>query len=300
MRYTVASRLPPTVSVPCALPVAVSWWHAAFLAPQEFTGLNILQASIMMAVAWMFGNGTRLLVERNRRLAHLTERLHREQDDNARRAVIEERVRIARELHDVVAHHMSVIIIRAGLARYVFSSDPATARGALTTIADTGSEAVGEMNRMLSVLRIDVDDENDGYDPAPGLQRLGPLLERVRSAGVPVHVTITGSVRPLPPGIDLCAYRVIQECLTNVLKHAGPATAWVMVTYHGTTLELRVSDDGRGAAVAPKEDGHGLIGMRTRKALQGNDHSPSEVIRRIRGRGHPAPVAHKTGPSATR
>ncbi|MFG1688722.1 sensor histidine kinase [Nonomuraea sp. NPDC049269] len=265
--YTVASRLPPAVSVPCVLPVAVSWWQSAFLAPHEFTGLNILQGSIMMAVAWTFGNGTRLLVERNRRLAHLTERLHREQDDNARRAVTEERVRIARELHDVVAHHMSVIIIQAGLARYVFDSDPGTARGALTTIADTGSEAMGEMRRLLSVLRIDVDDESDGYDPAPGLQRLEPLVERVRSAGVPVHVKINGPARPLPPGIDLCTYRVIQECLTNVLKHAGPATAWVTVAYHGTTLELRVTDDGRGVAAAPKEDGHGLIGMRERVKL---------------------------------
>ncbi|MEU7749591.1 ATP-binding protein [Nonomuraea sp. NPDC049158] len=159
------------------------------------------------------------------------------------------------------------MINQAGLARDVFGTDPATARGALTTIADTGSEAMGEMKRLLSVLRIDVDDEDDGYDPAPGLQRLGPLVERVRSAGVPVHVRITGSVRPLPPGIDLCTYRVIQECLTNVLKHAGPATASVTVTYHSTTLELRVSDDGRGAAVTPKEDGHGLIGMRERVKL---------------------------------
>lgn len=264
--YTVASRSRPLVSIPCTLPVAVSWWHAAFLAPPEFTGMNIAQASLLIAVAWTFGNSTRMLVERNRRLGYLTERLHHEQDEKARRAVTEERVHIARELHDVVAHHMSVIVIQAGLARYVFASDPATARGALTTIADTGSEVMGEMRRLLSVLRIDPDDEADGYDPAPGLQRLGPLVERVRSAGVPVQVSITGAVRPLPSGIDLCAYRVVQECLTNVLKHAGPATARVSLTY-GAELELRVSDDGGGTAVKAKEGGHGLIGMRERVKL---------------------------------
>lgn len=265
--YTVAGRRPAAVSLPCALTVAVSWWHAAILAPDDFAWLNIMQVSVMVAVAWTFGNSTRMLVERNRRLADLTERLRQDQEDKARRAVTEERVRIARELHDVVAHHMSVIVIQAGLARYVFGSDPATARGALTTIADTGSEVMGEMRRLLSVLRIDVDEDADSYDPVPGLQRLEQLVERVRSAGAPVEVAITGSARPLAPGIDLCAYRVVQECLTNVLKHAGPATAWVSLDYGATELELRVTDDGCGVAVTPEEDGHGLIGMRERVKL---------------------------------
>ncbi|MFI7707896.1 sensor histidine kinase [Nonomuraea sp. NPDC049480] len=264
--YTVAGRRPPAVSVPCVLAPAVALWHAAFLGPHAFIWPNLAQTSIMVAVAWTFGNSTRMLVERNRRLAHLSERLRHEQEDKARRAVTEERVRIARELHDVVAHHMSVIVIQSGLARYVLGSDPDTARGALTTIADTGSEAMGEMRRLLSVLRIDVDDDADGYDPAPGLQRLDQLVERVRSAGLTVEVSITGTVRPLAPGIDLCAYRVVQECLTNVLKHAGPATAWVSLHY-GDELELRVTDDGRGAAATPEGNGHGLIGMRERVKL---------------------------------
>ncbi|MGP3964955.1 sensor histidine kinase [Nonomuraea sp. 3N208] len=265
--YTVAGQRSPAVSVPCVLPPAVSLWHAAFLGPDEFTWPNLAQTSIMVAVAWTFGNSTRMLVERNRRLAHLSERLRHEQEDKARRAVTEERVRIARELHDLVAHHMSVIVIQAGLARYVLGSDLATARSALTTIADTGSEAMGEMRRLLSVLRIDMDDDDaDGYDPAPGLQRLDQLVERLRSAGLPVEVSITGPVHPLAPGIDLCAYRVVQECLTNVLKHAGPATAWVSLHY-GAELELRVTDDGRGAAATPQENGHGLIVMRERVKL---------------------------------
>nr|SBO96872.1 Putative two-component system sensor kinase [Nonomuraea gerenzanensis] len=264
--YTVAAGRAPAVSVPCVLGPLASSWHAAFLGPAEFRWPNLAQTGVMVAVAWTFGNSTRLLVERNNRLAGLSERLRHEQEDRARRAVTEERMRIARELHDVVAHHMSVIVIQAGLARYVLGSDPATARGALTTIADTGSEAMGEMRRLLSILRIDLDDDTDGYDPAPGLQRLDQLVERLRSAGLPVEVSVTGTVRALPSGIDLCAYRVVQECLTNVLRHAGPATARVFLHY-GVELELRVTDDGRGAAAASHEDGHGLIVMRERVKL---------------------------------
>ncbi|MEV4748926.1 sensor histidine kinase [Streptosporangium sp. NPDC049248] len=270
--YTVASRRLPAVSVPCALAVAAAWWHAAFLGPDDFAWPNVVQVSLFVAVVWLFGNRTWVLRERNKQLARLTEQLRRDQEDKARRAVTEERVRIARELHDVVAHHMSVIVIQAGLARYVFGSDPATARGALATIADTGSEVMAEMRRLLAVLRIDTDDTDDtddgdgSYDPAPGLDRLHHLVERVRSAGVPVETSITGAVRPLPPGIDLCAYRILQECLTNVLKHAGPATAQVSLHY-GADLELRVSDDGRAAPPDPQGDGHGLIGMRERVKL---------------------------------
>jgi signal transduction histidine kinase len=264
--YTVAGRRSPAVSVPCVLLPVVSLWHTALLGPAEFLWPNLAQTSVMIAVAWTFGNSRRMLVERNRRLTHLSERLRHQQEDRARRAVTEERMRIARELHDVVAHHMSVIVIQAGLARYVLGSDPATARGALATIADTGSEAMGEMRRLLAILRIDMDDDADGYDPAPGLQRLDQLVERLRSAGLPVEVSVTGSVRPLPPGIDLCAYRVVQECLTNALRHAGPATARVFLHY-GSELELRVTDDGRGADAAPQEDGHGLIVMRERVKL---------------------------------
>ncbi|MEV0234592.1 sensor histidine kinase [Nonomuraea sp. NPDC050786] len=268
--YTVAARRLPAVSVPCALAVAASWWHAAVLAPDNYTWPNIVQGSLMVAVVWSFGNRTRTVIKRNKQLADLTERLRRDQEGRARRAVTEERLRIARELHDVVAHHMSVIVIQAGLARYVFGSDPPTARQALTTIADTGSEVMGEMRRLLAVLRIDAndsaDERADSYDPVPGLGRLDQLTERVRSAGVPVEVSITGTVRPMPPGIDLCAYRIVQECLTNVLKHAGPATARVSLDY-GAELELRISDDGRGAPDTPEGDGHGLIGMRERVKL---------------------------------
>ncbi|GII88357.1 ATPase [Sphaerisporangium siamense] len=266
--YTVAGSRLPAVSVPCALVVAAQWWHAAILGPDDMIWPSIVQTSGLIAIAWSFGTSTRMLVERNRRLAELGARLHRELEDRARRAVTEERVRIARELHDVVAHHMSVIVIQAGLARYVFDSDAATARGALSTIADTGTEVMGEMRRLLAVLRVAADDDPDAdnYAPAPGLRRLETLAERMRAAGVPVKVSITGTVRPLPPGIDVCAYRIVQESLTNVLKHAGRATTRVHLHY-GADLELRITDDGPGASVAPGDDGHGLIGMRERVKL---------------------------------
>ncbi|MFI6596632.1 sensor histidine kinase [Nonomuraea sp. NPDC050536] len=265
--YTVAAHRLPQVSLVTTLPVVVVWWQSALLGPADLAWPSIVQGSLVVAIAWAFGNSTRLLAERNRRLAGLAERLRQEQEDRARRAVTQERVHIARELHDIVAHHISVIAVQAGLARYVSLSDPATARTALATIADTSSEAMGEMRRLLAVLRIEADDEGDSYDPAPGLERLGQLVERMRSAGVAVDVEITGSARPLSPGIDLCAYRVIQESLTNVLKHAGPAHAWVALRYSVDELELRITDDGHGAAAVTEPDGHGLIGMRERVKL---------------------------------
>lgn len=265
--FTVAAHRLPQVSLVSTLPVAAVWWHSALLGPADLAWPSVVQGSIVVTIVWAFGNSTRLLAERNRRLAHLADRLRQDQEDRARRAVTEERVHIARELHDIVAHHISVIAVQAGLARYVSLSDPATARTALTTIADTSSEAMDEMRRLLAVLRIEADDEGDSYDPAPGLGRLGQLVERMRSAGVAVDVEVTGSPRSLSPGIDLCAYRVIQESLTNVLKHAGPAHARVALRYSVDELELRIIDDGRGAAAVAEPDGHGLIGMRERVRL---------------------------------
>jgi signal transduction histidine kinase len=268
--YTVASRRTPRVAFAGAAAVFAMWFHASVAGPPTLLWAGIVQGSVMIAVAWGFGNSARMLTENSRRLTGLSEQLKRDQEDKARRAVTEERVRIARELHDVVAHHMSVISVQAGLARYVFASDPDTASAALATIADTGSEVMGEMRRLLSVLRIEPeDDDGVSYDPAPGLDRLGQLVDRVRSAGLPVEVTVSGSVRPLASGIDLCAYRVVQESLTNVLKHAGSARAQVSLWYGPTQLLLRVTDDGGGSGPVETPDGggHGLIGMRERVKL---------------------------------
>jgi signal transduction histidine kinase len=204
----------------------------------------------------------------------LTEQLHQGREERARAAVMEERVRIARELHDVVAHHMSVISVHAGLGRYVLASDPGAAGAALDTIAGTSREAMNEMRRLLAVLRVataKLTADGGSDEPAPGLARLDDLVERVRAARVSVDVTVTGTAVALPSGADLCVYRVVQEALTNVLKHAASARTTVSLDYRPDALVVRVSDDGPGLSLAPADraPGHGLVGMRERAGLYG-------------------------------
>jgi signal transduction histidine kinase len=215
-------------------------------------------ASVLVVLgAWVLGEGTKRWAQRVEQLA-----------EQAAQAAAEERVRIARELHDIVAHHMSVISLQAGVAQYVLDTDPPTARKAIETVGDTSREALTEMRRLLDVLRVD-HDEGDPR-PQPGLATLGELAERSRSAGLPIDVVITGQARELAPGPDLCAYRVAQEALTNVLKHAGPANARIDIDYGEETLTLKVTDTGTEAAA---HDGsatsHGIRGMRERAALYG-------------------------------
>jgi signal transduction histidine kinase len=217
---------------------------------------EIVSSVLVVLGAWVLGEGTRRWAERVERLAA-----------QAAQAVADERVRIARELHDVVAHHMSVISLQAGVAQYVLDSDLPTARQAIATVGDTSREALAEMRRLLDVLRVDHDEDRR---PQPGLATLGELAERSRSAGLPLDVVVTGQARELAPGPDLCAYRVAQEALTNVLKHAGPASARIDIDYGEETLTLKVSDTGTAAGtrgVSPTS--HGIRGMRERAALYG-------------------------------
>jgi signal transduction histidine kinase len=174
-------------------------------------------------------------------------------------------MRIARELHDVVAHHLSVVSVQAGLAGYVFAADPDTARSAVDTIAGTSREAQEELRRLLLVLRSDTENGPVDEPSRIGLDRLDELVERVRAAGVPVDLEVSGEPWPLPSGPDQCAYRVIQESLTNVLKHAGPARATVSVEFGPAELTVHVTDNGHGAKGEAK--GHGLVGMRERARL---------------------------------
>ncbi|MCR6487314.1 sensor histidine kinase [Amycolatopsis sp. OK19-0408] len=189
---------------------------------------------------------------------------HRLRD--ARQTLAEERIRIAHELHDVVSHHLSVISVQANLARYVFDSSPDTARTALDTITGTTTEALDELRRLLSVLRPASRPPGD-YRPQPGLADLDALAARVREAGVPVDVRVLGAPRMLPPGQQLCAFRVAQEALTNVLKHAGGAASLVL-DYRASELVLSVVDQG-GRVAAPNPAGHGLVGMRERARMYG-------------------------------
>jgi signal transduction histidine kinase len=240
---------------------------------------SAVQSLLWLLTMCVFGDGARRLGERTERLAELTRQLAQEQEDRARRAVTEERLRIARELHDVVAHHMSVISIQAGLAWYVFDSDPSTARQALRATSDTGREALEEMRRLLTVLRLEADglSASDVGGPSPGLAQVGELVERIRASGVSVELVERGERPPLAPGVGLCVYRVIQESLTNVVKHARPASAVVEIVYGAGVLRVRVIDDGAGPGPgAPTAGGgHGLIGMRERASLYGGTMTAS-------------------------
>jgi signal transduction histidine kinase len=214
---------------------------------------QLAQAALIVLGAWVLGEGTKRWAERAERLAA-----------EAARAVAEERVRIARELHDIVAHHMSVISLQAGLAEYVLDVDPPTAKSAIANVGDASREALMDLRRLLDVLRVDPE-----YHPQPGLDMLEELVGRTRSAGLPVEVAVTGARRKLPPGLDLVAYRVVQESLTNVLKHAGPARARVDVDYGDRTLTVRISNDGAARAVRESPASHGIRGMRERAELYG-------------------------------
>ncbi|MGW4564714.1 sensor histidine kinase [Streptomyces sp. NPDC004561] len=261
--YTVASVRPVRTALVCAACMTALWVYAGVVSHTPSMASVLGQALLYCSVLVWFGHLAR-------RSAELTRRLRAEQAERARRAVAEERGRIARELHDVVAHHMSVVSVQAGLARFVFDSDPAKARGALGTIADTSGEALEELRRMLQVLR-EEDPEAPERAPMPTLARLGELVDRVRAGGLPVDLAVEGAARPLPPGVELCAYRVVQEALTNVLRHAGPAHARVELRYGAHELTVRVTDDGEGADPdrVPAGGGHGLIGMRERAKLYG-------------------------------
>jgi signal transduction histidine kinase len=186
----------------------------------------------------------------------------------ARDAVAEERARIARELHDLVAHNVSVMVVQAGAERHALPPEQQSTREALTSIEQSGRQALAEARRLLGVLRHG--DQSDELQPQPGVARIGELVEQTRRAGLPVELEVAGEPVGLPAGVDLCAYRVVQESLTNALKHAGPAHARVRLRYDRAALSIDVVDDGPGAAT-PDGDGagHGLIGMRERVTLYG-------------------------------
>jgi signal transduction histidine kinase len=191
------------------------------------------------------------------------ERLEREQEIEARRATAEEQARIARELHDVVAHALSVIVVQAGAADDAFERDPAAARSSIRAVDDSARSALTDLRRVLGILQQDSPD----YEPQAGLERLDSLIESVRATGLAVSVQVQGPKRPLPPSVAMSAYRIVQEALTNSLKHARAEQVWIRIRY-GETLEVDVRDDGRGATngTAP---GRGLIGMRERVTLLG-------------------------------
>ncbi|WP_258726380.1 sensor histidine kinase [Cellulomonas sp. NS3] len=252
------------------------------------------------AFAWMFGSAISLavwafgLVRRSRReamdaLVDRARRLEIERDQQHQIATAAERSRIAREMHDIVAHSLSVMIAQADGGRYAAGADPAAAARSLGTIAETGRAALGDMRRLLGVLRTDEAAQPGGpapavsgistgpggaggapYTPQPAEQDLEALVEQVRASGLRVSLVRMGTARRLPPGAGLTAYRICQEALTNILKHAGPdPTVTVVVQWLDASLVLEIGDDGRGAAAESDGLGQGLLGMRERAAMFG-------------------------------
>src|SRR5437763_7000153 len=221
---------------------------------------NALQFGVITLVVMVLVR--RVVGDRERR-AQLAER---ERDLAAREAVVEERARIARELHDAIAHNVSMMVIQAGAERRVLEDERGPTREVLETIERIGRGALTEMRRLVGMLRSDA---GEPLAPQPGLNDLPILVTQVREAGLPVELHVDGNRRELPGGIELSAYRIVQEALTNGLKHAGDANASVNIRYRLDSLELEIAADGTGRSTPIPSGGHGLVGMRERVALYG-------------------------------
>jgi signal transduction histidine kinase len=224
--------------------------------------------AVSLAAPWWLGSTMRVRHQREQELIAQTVELEREREDNARRAVFEERVRVARELHDVVAHHVSVMGIQAGAARRVLDRRPDAAAEALVAIETASRQAVAEMDRLLGFLRRD--GETDPRTPQPGISDLDGLVADVGRAGLAVELTVADLPPDVPRTVEVSAYRIVQEALTNTLKHSGSARASVRVRVRADALEVDVDDDGSPTVPAEADaGGHGLIGMRERVGLHG-------------------------------
>ena len=193
--------------------------------------------------------------------------LEREQDEASRRAAADERLRIAQELHDVVAHSLGVIAVQAGVGMHVIDTDPAEARRALEHISRTSRSSLGEIRRLLGLVRSG--EPTVTYAPTPGLADLPRLALEVADAGLPVDLDVADNTGNLPPGVELAAYRIVQEALTNALRHAHAHRATVRLDVHAGSLRVVVSDDGSGHNGGRRSGGHGLVGMRERVAVYG-------------------------------
>jgi signal transduction histidine kinase len=266
--YAVAAIYAPGVSGSAAGALAVGAFTVSVANPGPLDD-DFLDYLLSVGAAWLLGYGVRLSRARTLLLEDQARQLRREQAAKTQAAVRQEQTRIARELHDIVAHHVVVMVAQAGAAKRVFHAEPDHARHALVSIETIGREALTETRRLLGVLSTG---EGGSRAPQPGLEQLPTLVGQTEQAGLPVQLTVRGTPRPLPAGVELNAYRIVQEALTNTLKHAGPTRAEVELTYHPDVLELRIRDDGRGSAPNLKP-GHGLVGMGQRAALLGGEVS---------------------------
>src|SRR5262245_25251061 len=274
--FTVAAETPRRTSLvilallPAYLMVANLLYSAIHPIPTELFIGQLISAIVIFGIVWVAGDSYRSRRARMRELEERADRLEREQAERARIAVQNERAMIARELHDIVAHSVSVMVVQAGAARRIVVDQPEEARAAMASIETTGREALVEMRRLLGVLRSDADPAP--LEPQQGLAAIGTVIAGADRAGVVVELVVEGEPRPLPPGLDLTAYRIVQEALTNTVKHAAPAHAKVRIRYEPDALDLDIVDDGSRAGEAPGgSGGHGLVGMEERVRLYGGD-----------------------------
>jgi signal transduction histidine kinase len=272
---------------------STAWAEATEPEPDENVGPIPVQTAIAIytaainvlyfAAAWVFGNAAWARAKQRAELAERNRELQVERDANARRAVVAERVRIARELHDVVAHHVSVMGVQAGAARRVLARDPDLAERTLSSIESAGRSAVEEMHRLLGVLREGepVDEDIEDRAPAPGLDQLEGLIGQARTAGPDATLGIVGEPRPVPQSISVSLYRITQEALTNTVRHAGASRVDVRLRYLEAGVEVEVVDNGRGRSATANSNGlagqarsasgggMGHVGMRERVAMHG-------------------------------
>ena len=236
---------------------------AAWRHPEHSWGQTVSVISFM-SIAWVAGVLLRRPVARARSAEEHALQLEQEQAAAARQAVLDERARIARELHDIIAHSVSVMTVQVGAVRRRLTADQTREHESLVSVERTGREALAEMRRLVGLLH--EEEATPSYTPQPGLQALDTLISGVRAAGLPVDLHEEGTRRDLPPGVDLAAYRVVQEALTNTLKYAGPAQAWVQICWTPDELRIEVANNGLSTASGT---GYGQAGMRERVRLYG-------------------------------
>ena len=277
---TVGERWAYRLALGCSLTAAglsrLRWPDDAPVGGWAQTAGYVVIMTVPFVLAWVLGDSIRTRRAYFSQLEERAARLEREREAQSKVAVAAERARIARELHDVVAHNVSVMVVQADGAAYVMDSSPGQAKQALETISGTGRQALAEMRRLLGVLRTGDAQESGEYVPQPDVGQIEELVGKVRETGLAVDFKIEGTPRPLPSGVELTAYRIVQEALTNTRKHGGPdAGASVRLVYFDDGLGLLVEDDGRGAPHELYADGgadgagQGMIGMRERVGMVG-------------------------------
>ena len=271
--YTVAAHRERSISIPAGIAAGVGVLVILLAGREPIEPDTIIAECLIVGAAWFIGDGYRIRRGQYAQLEERADRLERAGEELARHAVVEERRVIARELHDVVAHNVSVIVAEAGAAQRIRETHPQEALDTLGPIERTGREALVEMRRLMGFLRTDAEGAASRA-PQPGLGELDSLTDQARHAGLPSSLKIEGTPRAVSPGLDLSAYRIVQEALTNTLKHANPTHVDVTVRYEPDQLILQIDDDGVGPAadrLDPTRPRYGHLGMRERVALFGGD-----------------------------